>query len=90
MQTPLATHSQRPALVTAILALTGMGVSLMQTLVVPLLPHTRIVFRYEITNQDGLLLNTGETTLVFIKSATGRPCPAPPDLVEAIKPFFRE
>lgn len=39
MQTPLATHSQRPALVTAILALTGMGVSLMQTLVVPLLPH---------------------------------------------------
>ncbi|QIP14457.1 acyl-CoA thioesterase [Spirosoma aureum] len=55
---------------------------------IPQLPTTRILFRYEIFNQDGQLLNTGETTLIFLKSATGRPGPAPADLVEAAKPFF--
>lgn len=57
---------------------------------IPQLPTTRIVFHYEIFNQDGLLLNTGETTLIFLKSATGRPGPAPADLVESIKPFFEQ
>jgi acyl-CoA thioester hydrolase len=55
---------------------------------IPQLPTTRILFRYEIFNQDGQLLNTGETTLIFLKSASGRPGPAPADLVEAAKPFF--
>ena len=55
---------------------------------IPQLPTTRILFQYEIFNQDGLLLNTGETTLIFLKSATGRPGPAPAELVEAAKPFF--
>lgn len=57
---------------------------------IPQLPNTRILFRYEIFNQDGILLNTGETTLIFLKSATGRPGPAPADLLEAIKPFFEQ
>ncbi|QHV93761.1 acyl-CoA thioesterase [Spirosoma endbachense] len=55
---------------------------------IPQLPTTRILFRYEIFNQDGQLLNTGETTLIFLKSSTGRPGPAPADLVDAAKPFF--
>ncbi|GAB3883889.1 acyl-CoA thioesterase [Spirosoma agri] len=55
---------------------------------VPQLPNTRILFRYEIFNQDGQLLNTGETTLIFLKSDTGRPCRAPDDLVAITKPFF--
>ncbi|MCK8494020.1 MULTISPECIES: acyl-CoA thioesterase [Spirosoma] len=55
---------------------------------IPQLPNTRIVFRYEIFNQDGQLLNTGETTLIFLRSATGRPGPAPADLLDAAKPFF--
>ena len=57
---------------------------------IPQLPKTRFMFAYEIVNQDGLLLNTGQTTLVFVRTDTGRPCLAPPDLVEAAKPFFQE
>ncbi|SFC92474.1 acyl-CoA thioesterase [Spirosoma endophyticum] len=55
---------------------------------IPQLPKTRLMFNYEIFNQDGQLLNTGQTTLVFVRSDTGRPCAAPTDLVEAAKPFF--
>lgn len=55
---------------------------------IPQLPKTRFMFSYEIFNQDGQLLNTGQTTLVFVRTDTGRPCTAPDDLVEAAKPFF--
>ncbi len=55
---------------------------------IPQLPKTRFMFTYEIFNQDGQLLNTGQTTLVFVRSETGRPCSAPADLIEAAKPFF--
>lgn len=57
---------------------------------IPQLPKTRFMFSYEIFNQDDQLLNTGQTTLVFVRLDTGRPCSAPADLVEAAKPFFRE
>ncbi|GAB3643439.1 acyl-CoA thioesterase [Spirosoma arcticum] len=56
---------------------------------IPHLPKTRFMFSYEIFNQDGQLLNTGQTTLVFVRTDTGRPCTAPNDLVEAAKPFFK-
>ena len=56
---------------------------------VPELPRTRIVFQYEIYNQDGHLLNTGETTLVFLKSGSGRPVTIPAELLEVAKPFFQ-
>ena len=62
--------------------------SLTVRVTIPQLPKTRIMFDYEILNQDGQLLNTGQTTLVFVRTASGRPCAAPPELVEAIKPFF--
>ena len=55
---------------------------------IPQLPKTRFMFSYEIFNQDGQLLNTGQTTLVFVRTDTGRPCTAPNDLVDAAKPFF--
>lgn len=55
---------------------------------IPKLPKTRLMFDYEIYNQENQLLNTGQTTLVFVRTETGRPCSAPPDLVEAAKPFF--
>ena len=55
---------------------------------IPQLPKTRFMFAYEIFNQDGQLLNTGQTTLVFVRSDTGRPCSAPADLIDAAKPFF--
>ena len=55
---------------------------------VPQLPKTRLMFEYEVFNQAGELLNTGQTTLVFVRTETGRPCAAPPELIDAIKPFF--
>ncbi len=57
---------------------------------IPQLPTTRFLFAYEIFNQDGLLLNTGQTTLVFVRTDTGRPCAAPTDVIDAAKPFFQE
>lgn len=55
---------------------------------VPQMPRTRILFNYEVFNQHGQLINTGSTTLVFIKFASGRPCAIPVHLLEPIKPFF--
>ncbi|AKD55256.1 acyl-CoA thioesterase [Spirosoma radiotolerans] len=57
---------------------------------IPQMPKTRLMFDYEIFNQEGQLLNTGQTTLVFVRTETGRPCAAPAELVEAAKPFFEQ
>jgi acyl-CoA thioester hydrolase len=48
-------------------------------------PKTRMVFSYEVFNQDGVLLNTGETVLVFINSQTRRPCSAPEWFTDILK-----
>ena len=53
------------------------------------LPSVRIVFDYEIFNQENILLNTAETTLVFVNSQTGKPCNAPRHLLELMEPFFK-
>jgi acyl-CoA thioester hydrolase len=52
------------------------------------LPAARIAFDYEIYNQKNELLNTGNTTLVFINMKTNKPCPAPDTFLEKIKKFF--
>jgi acyl-CoA thioester hydrolase len=52
------------------------------------LPMVRAVFRYEVRNQDDILLNTGETTLVFLNRTTNRPTRIPKTLLEKLKPFF--
>ncbi len=52
------------------------------------LPTARITFDYEIFNQKGELLTTGNTTLVFIKMATNKPCVAPTSFNEKIKVYF--
>ncbi len=54
------------------------------------LPKVRVVFEYEIFNQDNLLLNTGETTLVFQRTDNGKLCVAPENLLEKLKPFYLE
>lgn len=41
------------------------------------LPVTRMKFEYEILNMNGELLNSGDTTLVFINKSTYRPCKCP-------------
>ena len=52
------------------------------------LPHVRMIFNYEIFNEAGVLLNTGETTLVFVEKTTGKICPAPCGLVQKLKPYL--
>nr|WP_293843295.1 thioesterase family protein [uncultured Arsenicibacter sp.] len=55
---------------------------------IPELPKVRIIFQYEVLNQDNELLNKGETTLVFQRMDTGRLCAAPTAMLDALKPFF--
>lgn len=57
---------------------------------IPTLPSARVVFQYEIRNQDGILLNTGETTLVFQRRDTGRLCAAPAGLLAKLRPYYQE
>ncbi|GAB4326862.1 MAG: thioesterase family protein [Flammeovirgaceae bacterium] len=52
------------------------------------LPSIKIRFDYEIYNQKGDLLNEGNTTLVFIKKDTHKPCRVPSSIVNALKQYF--
>jgi acyl-CoA thioester hydrolase len=52
------------------------------------LPKVRMVFEYEIYNEQQALLTTGNTTLVFINRQTKKPCPAPMPLLQKLNPFF--
>jgi acyl-CoA thioester hydrolase len=58
--------------------------------IIKTLPTARVVFDYEIRNQDGILLNVGETTLVFQRRDTGRLCAAPPALLDKLRPYFQD
>src|SRR5437773_1054879 len=52
------------------------------------LPEARIVFDYEILNQEKKLVTTASTTLVFIDRKTNKPCHAPQHIVAALKKYF--
>jgi acyl-CoA thioester hydrolase len=52
------------------------------------LPRARMVFFYEIYNEENVLLNTGESTLVFVKMETNRLTTAPQEMLDKLKPFF--
>lgn len=56
--------------------------------IVPEMPRARIKFLYEVTNESGELINTGETILAFMHLKTGRPVKMPGRLKNAIAPFF--
>ncbi|MEJ1236703.1 thioesterase family protein [Chryseolinea sp. T2] len=53
------------------------------------MPKVRIRFEYEIYNEAGSLLNTGETLLAFVNKATGRPCRPPEVMTSILEPFFK-
>lgn len=52
------------------------------------LPLVRIKFEYETYDEKSVLLNTAETTLVFIDKKKNRPCVAPGSLIEKLKKHF--
>ena len=53
------------------------------------LPSVRISFRYEVVNEQGVLLNEATTTLVFVDKESGRPRQAPAELVNSLADYFR-
>jgi acyl-CoA thioester hydrolase len=53
------------------------------------LPKVRIVFNYEIYNEEDTLLHTGETTLVFLKTANNRITSCPKEILDRLLPFFQ-
>lgn len=54
------------------------------------MPNTRIRFTYKSYNADGVLLNVGETTLVFVNMETQRPCQIPAQWAAIFAPHFPE
>jgi len=55
---------------------------------IPDLPKVRIKYLYEVRNEEGALLNQGETTLAFINMKSGRPVRMPEVMSELLNPFF--
>lgn len=53
-------------------------------------PGNRIKFEYELFNEEGELLNTGSTQLVFVDMERNRPCRPPAIFQEKMAPFFGE
>lgn len=51
-------------------------------------PSVRIKFDYEVYNENGDLLNTGMTQLVFVDMKRNRPCRAPEVFMEKMTPYF--
>jgi len=51
---------------------------------------SRIHFAYQIHNELGELCSEAETVLVFASTQSGRPVPPPQNVIEALKPYFRE
>jgi acyl-CoA thioester hydrolase len=56
---------------------------------IPQLPSVRVKFEYEIFNEEGVLLNTGETTLVFVEKSSNKICRCPAPLVEKLRAFYK-
>lgn len=52
------------------------------------MPSVRITFEYEIYNEANVLINRGETLLVFIDKQTNRPCRPPQQMEDVLQPFF--
>lgn len=53
-----------------------------------IMPAARIVFDYEILNQEKELVTSAHTTLVFIDRKTNKPCHSPMNVTEALKKYF--
>ena len=49
---------------------------------------SRVNFEYELYNETGNLLTTGNTLMVFVNSSTGRPVPVPDSIREKLAPYF--
>ncbi len=55
---------------------------------VPTFPKVKILFEYEVFNESGEKINTGETTLAFIDMKSGRPCRMPKKMVTLFESYY--
>ncbi len=51
-------------------------------------PSVRMLFEYEVYNEEGTLLTIGETTLVFVDMETMKPTQMPDDFAAVMGKFF--
>ncbi len=51
-------------------------------------PSVRIIFVYELFNENNDLIHIGETTLVFVNIEKNKPCLAPKNFMEKIETYF--
>lgn len=51
------------------------------------MPTAKIVFEYKTFNEHQVLLCTGSTTLVFVDKETGKPRPAPKDVIQKLNDY---
>ena len=52
------------------------------------MPGMRIRFHYDIYNEEGRLINQGETLLTFLRTADHKPCRPPKNLLDLLRPHF--
>jgi acyl-CoA thioester hydrolase len=57
--------------------------------IIPEMPQRTIRFDYNILDEEKTRLNSGSTTLVFVKAESMRPCKIPEFLEEVLKPHFK-
>ncbi len=55
---------------------------------IPKLPSVKMLFEYQITNDQNELINKGSTTLVFLRTSDHKPVRAPESLLDIMKPFY--
>lgn len=48
------------------------------------MPKVRFVFQYEILSEEGEIVHTGETTLVFVDMKTQKIVPTPVEIIQAL------
>ncbi len=51
-------------------------------------PGFKIIFNYEIYNEEKILINTGETKLAFVDTSTNKPCRIPEEMEKAMEGYF--
>ncbi len=52
------------------------------------MPSAKIVFLYELYNEEGVLLNIAETTLVFLSKVNGKITSPPEEFSRSIEKYF--
>ncbi|ADY51650.1 thioesterase superfamily protein [Pseudopedobacter saltans DSM 12145] len=51
-------------------------------------PGVRILFKYDIYNENNEHVHTGETTMVFVDMQKNKPCMPPESFADRLNPFF--